>query len=174
MTVPYQTRPTSELAHLAWCLLTSVRLAQKEGKAHSSLEQHVFVMQWLLTAQKRKLFPKSVAPDIIWLLAQGKKYGFGANLLKKVEYIYRSSAEELAAQSDLFRFAYFVETLKTMGWLDLWSHVKSGISIGRALILPAQSIHPKRIYSPLLMRMENLSKHSRYDSLGISPVFSPY
>lgn len=115
MTVPYQTRPTSELAHLAWCLLTSVRLAQKEGKAQSSLEQHVFVMQWLLTAQKRKLFPKSVAPDIMWLLAQGKKYGFGANLLKKVEYIYRSSAGELAAQSDLFRFTYFVETLKTMG-----------------------------------------------------------
>jgi hypothetical protein len=43
----------------------------------------VFAMQWLLTAQKRKLFPKSVAPDIMWLLAQGKKYGFGANLLKK-------------------------------------------------------------------------------------------
>lgn len=83
MTVPYQTRPTSELAHLAWCLLTSVRLAQKEGKAQSSLEQHVFVMQWLLTAQKRKLFPKSVAPDIMWLLAQGKKIWVWRQLTQK-------------------------------------------------------------------------------------------
>lgn len=58
MTVPYQTRPTSELAHLAWCLLTSVRLAQKEGKAQSSLEQHEFVMQWLLTAQKTQAVPE--------------------------------------------------------------------------------------------------------------------
>lgn len=118
MTVSYQTRPTSELAHLAWCLMVSVHLAQQEGKAQSSLQQHVFIMQWLLTAQKRKLFPKSIAPDIMWLLAQGKKYGFGANLLKKIEYIYRSSAEDLANQSDLFRLTYFVETLKTMGWLD--------------------------------------------------------
>jgi len=99
-------------------VLTSVRLPKKRGKAQSSLQQHLFVMQWLLTAQKRKLFPKSVAPDIMWLLAQGKKYGLGANLLTKVEYIYRSSAGELAEQSDLFRFTYFVETLKTMGWLD--------------------------------------------------------
>lgn len=148
MTVPYQTRPTSELAHLAWCLLTSVRLAQKEGKAQSSLEQHVFVMQWLLTAQKRKLFPKCVAPDIIWLLAQGKKYGFGANLLKKVEYIYRSSAEELAAQSDLFRFTYFVETLKTMGWLDFmvsrkeWDQHWKSSNTASAIYTPKEDLQP--------------------------------
>lgn len=136
----------------------------------------MFVMQWLLIAQKRNLFPKCVAPDIIWLLTQGKKYGFGANLLKKAEYIYRSSAEELVEQSDLFRFTYFVETLKTMGWLGwiLWSLVKSGSSIGRTPLLPAQFIHQKRGCSPLLMRMENLLKHSQYDSLGIRPVFFPY
>ena len=41
-----------------------------------------------------------------------------ANLGNKVEYIYRSSVGELAVQSTLFRFSYFIETLKTMGWLD--------------------------------------------------------
>lgn len=107
-----------------------------------------------------------------WLLAQGKKYGFGANLLKKVEYIYRSSAEELAAQSDLLRFTYFVEVLKTMGWLDFmvsrkeWDqHWKSSNT--------TSAIYTPRIFSPLLTRMANLSKHSQYDLLGISPVFFP-
>ena len=71
-------------------------------------------MQWLATAQKRRLLPKNVTPDIAWLLAQGKKYGFSANLLHKIDYIYRSSVGELATQSVLFRFTYFIETLKTM------------------------------------------------------------
>ncbi|WWU89265.1 hypothetical protein QJR53_22575 (plasmid) [Yersinia enterocolitica] len=40
-------------------------------------------MQWLLIAQKRNLFPKCVAPDIIWLLTQGKNMGSGPTCSKK-------------------------------------------------------------------------------------------
>lgn len=87
MTVSYRKRPTTELAHLAWCLLVAVRMAQREGRAVTDLQQHLFIMQWLATAQKRRLFPKSVAPDILWLTGQGKRYGFAAKLHSKVEYI---------------------------------------------------------------------------------------
>lgn len=54
-------------------------------------------MRWLANAQKRKVFPRSVAADILWLQAQGKLYGFRANLRGKVEYIYRASAGALAS-----------------------------------------------------------------------------
>ena len=119
MTTPaYQKRPTAELAHLAWCLLVALRIEVKDGQSASDLQQHVFIMRWLANAQKRKLFPRSVADDILWLQAQGKLYGFKANLRGKVEYIYRSSAGALAYQSNLFRFTYAVETLKNMGWDD--------------------------------------------------------
>lgn len=148
MTAAYETRPTSELSHLAWCALVAVRLAQQEGKAQSQLQQHLFIMQWLMTAQKRRLLPKNVAPDIAWLLAQGKKYGFSANLFNKIDYIYRSSVGELATQSVLFRFTYFIETLKTMGWLDFlvppedWENGWKCSETASAVYTPKAQLHP--------------------------------
>ncbi|MGL5424630.1 MAG: DUF2913 family protein [Serratia fonticola] len=104
------------LARLAWCALVALRLAQQEGRAQSELQQHLFLMQWLTTVQKQKRFPKSVAPDVSWLLALGKKYGFAAKLPDKLDYLYRSTSGVLAQQSDMFRMTYCLETLKTMGW----------------------------------------------------------
>lgn len=111
-------RPDSELAHLAWCILVAVRLARREGKARSSLATHMFIMQWLSTAQKRKLFPKTLAQDIIWLQNEGKLYGPDARLYSKVEYIWLASSGELASQSTLFRFSCMIDALRTMGWQD--------------------------------------------------------
>lgn len=116
MTLAKEPRPN--LTHLAWCALIAVRLARQEGKASSPLKEHLFIMQWLTTAQKRHLFPKDVAPDIAWLLNEGKRYGFGASLCSKIDYIHRSGSRELACQSVLFRLTFFVDTLKTMGWLN--------------------------------------------------------
>lgn len=118
MTVLLTKRPDSELAHLAWCILIAVRLARREGKARSSLATHMFIMQWLSTAQKRKLFPKTLAQDIIWLQNEGKRYGPDARLYSKVEYIWLASSGELASQSTLFRFSCMIDTLRTMGWQD--------------------------------------------------------
>ncbi|WP_337261394.1 MULTISPECIES: DUF2913 family protein [unclassified Serratia (in: enterobacteria)] len=109
-------RTLPELARFAWCGLVALRLAQQEGRALSGLQQHLFLMQWLTTAQKQKRFPKCVASDIAWLLQQGKKYGFAAKLPHKLDYLYRSTRGMLAQQSDLFRLTYFLETLKAMGW----------------------------------------------------------
>ncbi|PWI77688.1 hypothetical protein DEO48_23075 [Enterobacter sp. CGMCC 5087] len=111
-------RPTEELAHLAWCILAAVGLARQEGRALSPLQTHMFIMQWLLTAQKRKLFPRTLAQDIIWLQEQGKRYGPSARLYSKVEYIWLASSGELTQQSTLFRFTYMIETLRAMDWID--------------------------------------------------------
>ncbi|WP_230351296.1 DUF2913 family protein [Lelliottia sp. WAP21] len=111
-------RPDTELAHLAWCIIVAVKLARKEGKSITPLQTHMFIMQWLSTAQKRKLFPKSLAPDIIWLQKQGKLYGPGARLFSKVEYIWLASSGELVNQSTLFRFTCMIDSLRTMGWQD--------------------------------------------------------
>lgn len=192
MTVDYETRPTSELSHLAWCALVAVRLAQQEVKAQSPLQQHLFVMQWLTTAQKRRLLPKNVTPDIAWLLAQGKKYGFSANLLNKIDYIYRSSVGELATQSTLFRFTYFIETLKTMGWLDFLVPPKDRVNgwkcseTASAVYTPKAQLHPSfddtgELIKPLsirftgdisgvfaLMEQCHLSFHQEADYAGCS------
>ncbi|EAQ9806830.1 DUF2913 family protein [Salmonella enterica] len=148
MTVSYRKRPTTELAHLAWCLLVAVRMAQREGRAVTDLQQHLFIMQWLATAQKRRLFPKSVAPDILWLTGQGKRYGFAAKLHSKVEYIWRASAGELTGQSTLFRFTYFIEMLKSTGWMDFllspkeWREYHQMSVSASAVYTPKAELHP--------------------------------
>lgn len=111
-------RPTEELAHLSWCILVAVGFARQEGRALSPLQTHMFIMQWLLTAQKRKLFPRTLAQDIILLQEQGKRNGPSARLYSKVEYIWLASSGELTQQSTLFRFTYMIETLRTMDWID--------------------------------------------------------
>lgn len=118
MTLTSLIRPTKELAHLAWCILVAVGFARQEGKALSSLQTHMFIMQWLLNAQKRKIFPRILASDILWLQEQGKLYGLSARLYNKVEYIWLASSGELPQQSTLFRFTYMIDTLRTMGWID--------------------------------------------------------
>ncbi|PAX81851.1 DUF2913 family protein [Citrobacter sp. TSA-1] len=118
MTLLPTKRPDTELAHLAWCIMVAVTLARREGKTQSPLQTHMFIMQWLSTAQKRKLFPKSLAQDIIWLQEQGKRNGPAARLYSKIEYIWLASSGELASQSTLFRFTCMIDTLRTMGWQD--------------------------------------------------------
>lgn len=164
MTTPaYQKRPTAELAHLAWCLLVALRIEVNDGRSASDLQQHVFIMRWLANAQKRKLFPRTVAADILWLQAQGKLYGFRANLRGKVEYIYRSSAGALTSQSDLFRFTYAVETLKNMGWDDHlvsdveWKTEQAGSTLISAIFTRKTALKTcfddGQLIQPLILRM---------------------
>lgn len=163
-TPAYQQRLTAELAHLAWCLLVALRLEQHDGRATSAVQQHLFIMRWLANAQKRKLFPRSVAADILWLQAQGKLYGFRANLRSKVDYIYRSSSGTLASQSDLFRFTYTVEALKSMGWDDHlvsdqeWNTAQAGSAQISALYTRKQALascfdDKQMLIRPLILRL---------------------
>lgn len=163
LTVFYQKRPTEELAHLAWCLLIAVKLSQKQGKIRTDLQIHMFIMQWLTTAQKRKLFPRSVAQDILWLIHEGKRYGFSAKLHRKLEYIWRASSGELLKQSVLFRFTFFIETLKTMDWRDFllspqeWHSYHRESVTANAVYTPKAELHPAfsdggELIKPLVIR----------------------
>ncbi|HEC8924934.1 TPA: DUF2913 family protein [Salmonella enterica subsp. enterica serovar Stanley] len=164
MTVSYNKRPADDLAHLAWCLLVALRLAQQEGRAVTALQQHLFIMKWLATAQKRKLFPKSVARDILWLSAQGKRYGCDARLARKVAFIWRTSCGVLEQQSALFRFAYFTETLKSAGWRDIllsqeeWESYARDDTVDRAVYTPEAWLHAVfteqgALVAPLTLRL---------------------
>lgn len=174
LTISLSKRPDTELAHLAWCILVAIKIARREGKALTALQTHIFIMQWLSNAQKRKVFPKLLAPDILWLLDQGKRYGPAARLFSKVEYIWLASSGELSSQSVLFRFTCMIDTLRTMGWQDYllsdaeWqSGWKSGASTP-AVYTQKNSLHHSftesgKLVKPLEIRLTG-------DSDGIYPL----
>lgn len=113
---PEQT--VADLAHLAWCALVALRLAQREGQAFSPLATHAFLLRWLATAQKQRRFPRSVAEDIEGLLRLGRQKGPAAGLHKRLEYLYESCSSPVFRQSDLFRLTYAIEALKAQGWIN--------------------------------------------------------
>lgn len=107
---------TEKSGHLAWCALTALALARQDGVVCSDAQENLFLTRWLATALKQHRFPRDVAPDIQWLLRQGRQYGPGAKLPGKLDYLWRSCTGSLSEQSDLFRLTYALETAKDMGW----------------------------------------------------------
>lgn len=108
----------SDLAHLAWCALMALRLAQQEGQALSPLTIHTFLVLWLADVQKQRRFPRSVATDIDSLLRLGRQKGPEAGLLRRLEYLWQSCTEPMTQQSDLFRLTHAIEHLKSQGWVN--------------------------------------------------------
>ncbi|RXA93741.1 MULTISPECIES: DUF2913 family protein [Yersinia] len=115
-TPPEQT--ATDLAHLAWCALVALRLTQHDGQASSPLLTHTFLLRWLVTAQKQRRFPRSVATDIEGLLQLGRRKGHAAGLHKRLEYLYGSCSSPVSRQSDLFRLTYAIEAFKAQGWIN--------------------------------------------------------
>jgi len=107
---------TQKSGHLAWCALAALALARKDGNVCSAAQENVFLTRWLATALKQHRFSREVAPDIEWLLKQGRQYGPGAKLAGKLDYLWRSCTGELSRQNDLFRLTYALEMAKDMGW----------------------------------------------------------
>ncbi|HHR3897977.1 TPA: DUF2913 family protein [Salmonella enterica] len=105
-----------KLASFTWAALVALKLAVQDGKISSALSEHLFMMNWLSVARKRKLFSKQVAPEIQWLLTEGRNKGVNANLKLKVEYLYFTSQETTSEQSAYFRFTHAIEELGTHGW----------------------------------------------------------
>ncbi|MEI7412247.1 DUF2913 family protein [Pectobacterium aroidearum] len=102
---------------LAWCALVALALARQDGVVQSASQENLFLVRWLATAQKQRRFPRDVAPDIAWLLEQGRQYGVRARLPEKLDYLWRSCREDLSDQSDLFRLTYAFEMAKEAGWV---------------------------------------------------------
>ncbi|KAB8306714.1 DUF2913 family protein [Erwinia endophytica] len=101
---------------MAWCAIIALHLARQDGRVHSESQENVFIIRWLATALKQHRFPREVAPDITWLLKQGRTSGVGAKMRHKLEYLWRSCAGELSEQNDLFRLTFALETAKDMHW----------------------------------------------------------
>lgn len=107
---------TEKSGHLAWCALVALALARQNGDVLSAAQENLFLTRWLATALKQRRFSRDVAPDIEWLLKQGRQLGVSAKLASKLNYLWRSCTGELTEQNDLFRLTYALETAKDMHW----------------------------------------------------------
>lgn len=102
---------------LAWCGLVALALAKRDGIVQSASQENLFLVRWLSTALKQRRFPRSVTPDIEWLLGQGRTLGMKARLPEKLDYLWRSCQGDIAEQNDLFRLTYAFELAKDAGWI---------------------------------------------------------
>lgn len=82
----------------------------------SPAEKNFFLMPWLATSLKQRLLWCEMAPDIEWLLKQGRQLGVNAQLASKLNYLWHSCTGELSEQNDLFRLNHALETAKAMSW----------------------------------------------------------
>lgn len=101
---------TEKSAHLAWCALVALALARQNGDVVSPVQENIFLTRWLATALRQRRFSRDVAPDIEWLLKQGRQ------LASKLNYLWHSCTGELSEQNDLFRLNHALETAKAMSW----------------------------------------------------------
>lgn len=152
----------ADLAHLAWCALVGLRLAQQDGQALSPLTVHNFLVRWLADAQKQRRLPRSVAPDIDSLLRLGRLKGQAANLLKRLEYLHQSCTKPVTQQSDLFRLTHAIEYLRSQGWVN-------------AVVTDEEWV-PGSLYaeyadvSALLVRKSKLQRHFTEEGKQSAPV----
>lgn len=121
-------RIDENILNFAWCLLVALAISEGDVKK-STVAEHLFIMRWLETAMKRKLFPRSVAPEIQWFISEGHRLGFRAGLRAKVAYIWRTGTGDPAHLSDLRRVTNFFEAMKMLGWSDVLLDDKEWFSL---------------------------------------------
>jgi hypothetical protein len=92
--------------------MVALQLAKRDGQVSSESQENLFLTRWLATALKQHRFHRDVAPDIEWLLKQGRTLGSRAKMLHKLDYLWRSCTGDLSKQNDLFRLTYALETAK--------------------------------------------------------------
>nr|WP_202416048.1 DUF2913 family protein [Citrobacter werkmanii] len=99
-----------------WSALVAIGIALQDHKIHSKMSEHIFIMHWLAIAKKRKLFSRSVANELQWLIDEGKKKSINAQLKFKIEYLYATSSGDVTMQNDYFKFTHTIEMLRNNGW----------------------------------------------------------
>lgn len=105
-----------ELEAFTWSALVAIGIAIQDHKIHSKMSEHIFIMHWLAIAKKRKLFSRSVANELQWLIDEGKKKNINAQLKFKIEYLYATSSGDVTMQNDYFKFTHTIEILRNNGW----------------------------------------------------------
>lgn len=108
----------ADLAHLAWCALVGLRLAQQDGQALSPLTVHNFLVRWLAAAQKQRRFPRSVAPELNSLLSQGRQKGPAAGLEQRLDGLLNACDNPVTSPPDLLRLTRAIGHLKSLGWVN--------------------------------------------------------
>ncbi|EHW3456220.1 DUF2913 family protein, partial [Salmonella enterica] len=103
------TDTTDLLGHFAWCAQIALGIARRDKTVTTPVQEHIFLMNWLTTAQKRKLFPREIAGEIDYLVRLGKQQGIISGLKRKLTFIYKSCCEDINEQSDLFRLTFALE-----------------------------------------------------------------
>lgn len=104
------------LESFSWSALVAIKIAWHDGRIISELSGHLFIMSWLATARKRKIFPRTVSAEMDWLINDGRLKGHHAGLRIKLEYIYSTCQKDISGQATYFRFTRVMEILKNAGW----------------------------------------------------------
>lgn len=105
-----------ELETFTWSALVAVGIAIHDCKIYSKMSEHLFIMNWLATAKKRKIFSKIVANELQWLIDEGKKKSINAQLKFKIEYFYATASGDVTMQNYYFKFTHVIEMLRDNGW----------------------------------------------------------
>ena len=105
-----------ELEAFTWSALVAIGIAIQDHNIHYKMSEHIFIMHWLAIAKKRKLFSRSVANELQWLIDEGKKKNINAQLKFKIEYLYATSSGDVTMQNDYFKFTHTIEILRNNGW----------------------------------------------------------
>lgn len=105
-----------ELETFTWSALVAVGIAIHDNKIYSKMSEHLFIMNWLATAKKRKVFSKVVANELQWLMDEGKKKSINAQLKFKIEYLYATASGDVTMQNYYFKFTHVIESLRNNGW----------------------------------------------------------
>ncbi|EBL8291908.1 hypothetical protein DLP14_14745 [Salmonella enterica] len=109
---------TPDIAHLAWCALIALALAQQEGKARSPMTTHTFLLNWLSTAQKQRRFSRSVSQKLEMLLNLGRQKGIAANLHDNLTVLWQAGYTPVRQDSSLLRLISSIQQLKTNKWVN--------------------------------------------------------
>ncbi|EIV7690290.1 DUF2913 family protein [Salmonella enterica] len=104
------------LESFSWAGLVAMKMAWREGNITSGFSEHVFIMNWLTTARKSKLFPQAASSEIDYLINDGRMKGHNSGLRTKLEYIYSCCQKDIRKQAAYFRFTRIMEVLKNEGW----------------------------------------------------------
>jgi hypothetical protein len=107
----------TSVGHLAWCGLIALHMARQDGQPGTPAQETLFLTRWLAVSEKQRCFSKELAPEIRWLLREGREKGIRADLPGKLEYLWLTGSDALLTQNDLSRLQHALQALQMAGWV---------------------------------------------------------
>ncbi|ECG1721263.1 DUF2913 family protein [Salmonella enterica subsp. enterica] len=156
-------------AHLVWCTMIALRLARQDGRVQSEQQENMFLIRWFAEAERQRRFSRDASTDIRWMLQQGRSLGVRAQLTRKLDYIWRSTTDNIMEQTELFRLTWGLETARSQQWVY---HV---LTDPEWLRLRRLSINPDicAVYIPKSALEQGMWRHLLCCSPPVAGRFSP-